>query len=169
MAAKHVKESYTALLLTVKLFMCVTRMDGCLGLAGTENIDDTLKASESGRVFGLVKTLGLEWPSVFVRAVDVHADTPANTCASLILDEMSCADSTLREVGYDLSGRRFTTEGRALKDDPLETKPNLAQYDASDVFLVAGGGRGITPHCMAALARRVGGGTFSFWEIGSLC
>lgn len=161
MAAKHVKESLHRPIVDGRcFFMCVTRMDGCLGLAGTENIDDTLKASESGRVFGLVKTLGLEWPSVFVRAVDVHADTPANTCASLILDEMSCADSTLREVGYDLSGRRFTTEGRALKDDPLETKPNLAQYDASDVFLVAGGGRGITPHCMAALARRVGGGTF---------
>ena len=108
MAAKHVKESLHRPIVDGRcFFMCVTRMDGCLGLAGTENIDDTLKASESGRVFGLVKTLGLEWPSVFVRAVDVHADTPANTCASLILDEMSCADSTLREVGYDLSGRAY--------------------------------------------------------------
>merc|ERR1711871_773000 len=161
MAAKHVKESLHRPIVEGRcFFMCVTRMDGCLGLKGSENIDDVLTASESGRVFGLVKTLGLEWPSVFVRAVDVHADTQANTCASLIHDEMLCADSTLREVGYDLSGHRFTTEGRALQDDPPETKPNLARYDPSDVFLVAGGGRGITPHCMAALARRVGGGTF---------
>jgi len=161
MAAKHVKESLHRPIADGRcFFMCITRMDGCLGLAGTENIDDTLVASESGRVFGLVKTLGLEWPSVFVRAVDVHAGATANACASHVYDEMFCADSTLREVGYDLSGHRFTTEGRALQDDPMETKSNLSRYDPSDVFLVAGGGRGITPHCMAALARRVGGGTF---------
>merc|ERR1719487_2723294 len=135
-------------------------MDGRLGLSGTENISDVLQASESGRIFGLVKTLGLEWPSVFVRAVDVHTDCDANICAGYINDEISCADSTLREVGYDLSGQRFTTEGRALRDDPLETNSQLPRYAPSDVFLVAGGGRGITPVCMAALAKRVGGGTF---------
>jgi acyl carrier protein len=161
MAAKHVKESLHRPIVDGRcFFMCVTRMDGRLGLAGTKNIDDVLKASECGRVFGLVKTLGLEWPSVFVRAVDVHADVTGLTCAAYVHDEMLCADSTLREVGYDLSGQRFTTEGRALHDDPVETNGQLAQYAPSDVFLVAGGGRGITPHCLAALARRVGGGTY---------
>jgi acyl carrier protein len=167
MAAKHVKESLHRPIVDGRcFFMCVTRMDGRLGLAGTKDIrhpqvgDDVLKVSECGRVFGLVKTLGLEWPSVFVRAVDVHADADGMTCATHVHDEMLCADSTLREVGYDLSGQRFTTEGCALRDDPAETNARLPQYAPSDVFLVAGGGRGITPHCMAALARRVGGGTF---------
>jgi len=176
MAAKHVKESLHRPIVDGRcFFMCVTRMDGRLGLAGTKDIrhpqvgDDVLKVSECGRVFGLVKTLGLEWPSVFVRAVDVHADADGMTCATHVHDEMLCADSTLREVGYDLSGQRFTTEGCALRDDPAETNARLPQYAPSDVFLVAGGGRGITPHCMAALARRVGGGTFfPSWKVQSL-
>ena len=49
--------------------MTVTQMDGGFGLLGERDIDVI-----AGGLSGLTKTLALEWPNVFCRAVDVSPD-----------------------------------------------------------------------------------------------
>ena len=74
--------------------MTVARMDGVLGTSGEEN-----RSALSGGLFGLVKTLNLEWETVFCRAVDVQADLSTEQAAEVILAEMEDPDRTLVEVG----------------------------------------------------------------------
>jgi len=145
-------------------FMTVCRMDGMLGL-GHASGSDIIRSSEPGALFGLVKTLAQEWPQVFCRAIDIDAHVIPVQAARHVVQEVNCPNRCLREVSYHHSGRRYTTCAVSIdtdaSDQEFETKrASPAQYSPEDAFLVAGGGRGITPVCMAALARRVGGGTF---------
>jgi len=145
-------------------FLTVSRMDGMLGL-GHSQVNDVVEFAESGALFGLVKTLAQEWPHVFCRAVDIDPSVVPVLASQHIAAELACADKTLRETGYGSSGQRYTTGANPI-DAPqphaeFETKHSRpSDYQPSDAFLVAGGGRGITPVCMASLARRVGGGTY---------
>lgn len=75
-------------------FLTVTRMDGVLGTSGTEN-----SSALSGGLFGLVKTLNLEWEDVFCRAVDLQPDLSAEQAAACVLAEMEDPDRTVVEVG----------------------------------------------------------------------
>ena len=170
MAAKHTKESLHRDITDGRCFFVgVARMDGRLGLSGVSSTpsadlaDEILGTAERGAIFGLVKTLGLEWPTVYCRAIDVASDIRNEIdIARWLHSEIHDSDRCLREVGYDRNGQRWTTNAPNLREEstshPVGRRP--ADYTANDVFLVAGGGRGITPVCMAALARRVGGGTF---------
>lgn len=76
-------------------FMAVTHMDGVLGTSGEGDW-----SAVSGGLFGLVKTLNLEWQTVFCRALDVQADLPAEQAANYILAELNDPDRLLIEVGY---------------------------------------------------------------------
>ena len=68
MAAKHTKESLHKKIKDGRCFFVgVARMDGRLGLSGAsctpsaDLADEILGTAERGAIFGLVKTLGLEW------------------------------------------------------------------------------------------------------------
>jgi malonyl CoA-acyl carrier protein transacylase len=89
-------------------FLTVTQMDGQFGLNGSKSSDPY-----PGGFAGLTKTLRLEWPSVYCRALDIHPDVEAQTAAEEILDEIHDADLRLTEVGYTPAGR-FTV---ALEDE----------------------------------------------------
>jgi hypothetical protein len=81
-------------------FLTVTQMDGQFGLNGTKSSDPY-----PGGFAGLTKTLRLEWPSVFCRAIDIHPDVDAQAAADKILNEIHDADLRLTEVGYTPAGR----------------------------------------------------------------
>ena len=93
--AKHLQPALTETSLGGRnAFITVARMDGVLGTSGEEN-----GSALSGGLFGLVKTLNLEWETVFCRAVDVQADLSTEQAAEVILAEMEDPDRTLVEVG----------------------------------------------------------------------
>ena len=168
LAAKHVKESLHKNIQDGRcFFLGVTRMDGQLGLSGNSVTpsatlsESVLGTAERGAIFGLVKTLGLEWPDVYCRGVDLALNIRSDQeAAQYLFNEINDSDRCLREVGYDTNGTRWTTSAPNLRTEKGRRGSQEAEYSPDDVFLVAGGGRGITPVCMAAVARRVGGGTF---------
>jgi len=81
-------------------FLTVTQMDGQFGLNGYKSSDPY-----PGGFAGLTKTLRLEWPTVYCRALDIHPDVDAQAAAQVILDEIHDADLRLTEVGYTPAGR----------------------------------------------------------------
>jgi len=81
-------------------FLTVTQMDGQFGLNGYKSTDPY-----PGGFAGLTKTLRLEWPTVYCRALDIHPDVDAQAAADKILDEIHDADLRLTEVGYTPAGR----------------------------------------------------------------
>jgi acyl transferase domain-containing protein/NAD(P)-dependent dehydrogenase (short-subunit alcohol dehydrogenase family)/acyl carrier protein len=127
-----------------KFFVTVTRIDGSLGL------DDTFtgKAFQAS-LFGLTKSVKQEWEPVFCRAIDIHPAHDASTTADLILKEIELDDDWI-EVGRDITGNRHTlTLREAYHSEEAPQKPNQ-----QDVFLVPGGGRGITAQCVLGLAQQ---------------
>lgn len=82
-------------------FVAVTRIDGQLGLGSSPLTSGVVAAG----VYGLVKTLRLEWPSVFCRAIDLHPALDAPFAAERIVAELHDPDQTLGDVGHCLDGR----------------------------------------------------------------
>ncbi len=81
-------------------FMTVTHLDGQFGLSQTYSADPV-----SGGLFGLIKTVGLEWGDVFCRAVDLKPGLDEKTSAEMIIDELYDPNRLLTETGYTESGR----------------------------------------------------------------
>lgn len=81
-------------------FITVTHLDGVLGTSGDGNW-----SALSGGLYGLVKTLNLEWDTVFCRALDIHPGLPAEQAADHIMNELEDPDQLLVEVGYSPKGR----------------------------------------------------------------
>ena len=80
--------------------MTVTRLDGALGTSIDHDYGVIL-----GGLFGLVKTLNLEWNTVFCRAIDVTPDASGDQIAAYVLAEMHDPNRLLTEVGYGTQGR----------------------------------------------------------------
>eukprot|EP00940_MAST-03C_sp_MAST-3C-sp2_P002684 g2684.t1 len=112
--------------------------------------------SQRGSLSGLCKTLDLEWPAVFCRYVALSNIINGKKAARLVGSELHDPDLTIREVEYTSDGTRTT---RSASDIDVSSPASPRNCD-TDVWLVSGGGRGITPICMAALASRSKGGTF---------
>jgi hypothetical protein len=109
--AKHMQPALTETIPGGRnTFMTVARMDGVLGTSGEGN-----GSALSGGLFGLVKTLNLEWETVFCRAVDVQADLSTEQAAEVILAEMEDPDRTLIEVGVGLQARVTLTLAQAAR------------------------------------------------------
>lgn len=85
-------------------FVAVTQLDGKLGLGSSPYASGVVAAG----VYGLLKTLRLEWPSVFCRAIDLHPELDAAFAAERIVAELHDPDQTLGEVGHCLDGRSTT-------------------------------------------------------------
>ncbi|QUQ72490.1 SDR family NAD(P)-dependent oxidoreductase [Kutzneria sp. CA-103260] len=131
-------------------FLTVTRLDGQLGLAGTADIDRAVL----GGLPGLVKTLALEAPEVFCRAVDLEPALDDARGAELLLAELSDVDGKHQQIGHRVDGTRCTI---ALRDTPDPALPGILgvpEPGPDDLLLVTGGARGITAACAVGLARR---------------
>ena len=77
--AKHLKESLTQSSKTgYAAFITAVRLDGQFGLSPDSRIEPV-----SGGLFGLTKTLNLEWDDVFCRAIDLQPELDAGNCSQL--------------------------------------------------------------------------------------
>ncbi len=103
--AKHLKSSLTqAASQGRSCFLSLTRLDGEFGLSGKREFSPI-----SGGLFGLTKTLNLEWESVFCRALDISPDLDEMTTAQIVLAELHDPNSLIQEVGYTPKGRMTLT------------------------------------------------------------
>jgi NAD(P)-dependent dehydrogenase (short-subunit alcohol dehydrogenase family) len=145
--AKYLQPSLTAQNTAQRTaFMTVTRLDGQLGLGKRGNISIL-----GGGFSGLVKSLNLEWSSVFCRAIDIQPEFNAEIIAQNIFTELHDANVNHTEIGIFEGGRTtFSTE-----KTPLHDSENIAtDMTASDVFLVSGGARGVTASCIIEMAAK---------------
>ena len=76
--------------------MVVVRMDGEFGLGNRIDFDPI-----SGGLFGLVKTLNLEWESVFCRAVDISPELDNENAIRRIIAELHDPNRLITEVAYN--------------------------------------------------------------------
>jgi hypothetical protein len=102
--ARQLSPQLNALVAPRTWFVAVTRLDGKLGLASSPALPGASGVVAAG-VYGLVKTLRLEWPAVFCRAIDVHSGLDAAYAAERIVEELHDPDQTLGEVGHGPDGR----------------------------------------------------------------
>lgn len=101
LAAKHLKEDLNQAAATGKgVFMTAVRLDGEFGLGANSDFDPI-----SGGLFGLVKSLNLEWESVFCRAVDLDPEIDPETGAGLLMEELLDPNRRIVEVAYGPAGR----------------------------------------------------------------
>ncbi len=99
--AKHLKEPLTqAPAGGHAAFVVVVRMDGEFGLGSQVDFDPV-----AGGLFGLAKTLNLEWESVFCRAIDLSPQIEAEQAARYIIAELFDPSRLVTEVGYSPNGR----------------------------------------------------------------
>lgn len=101
LVAKHLKEDlsisgkkgYAA-------FITVTHLDGQFGLSLNSSVEPV-----SGGLFGLTKTLNLEWEDVFCRAIDLHPELDLEMAADCITAELFDPNRLISEVAYNKDGR----------------------------------------------------------------
>ncbi|MFI5606904.1 beta-ketoacyl synthase N-terminal-like domain-containing protein [Amycolatopsis sp. NPDC051903] len=148
LTAKLVRErlEQTAAQGTRAAFVTVTRLDGALGHRG----DHPAEAALVGGVGGLVKTLALEAPALFCRALDLAPDLGDDVLAETLVAELADAALDTREVAVDADRSRWTVRPRPVEATAGET----TTVTADDVFVVTGGARGVTAHCVRELAAR---------------
>lgn len=100
-------------------FITVTLMDGVLGTSGL--LGDAPAAGDApyaGGTIGLTKTLRMEWPETFCRAIDLDPAMGAEQAAVAILAELLDPDRRVVEVGYGPLGR-ITLEAVGVGEDEL--------------------------------------------------
>jgi len=101
LAAKHLKEPLNqAARQSRSIFMAVARLDGAFGLSGKMVFNPV-----SAGLFGLVKTLNLEWEPVFCRVLDISPLLDASQLATNVIAELHDPNRLVTEVAYDLEGR----------------------------------------------------------------
>jgi hypothetical protein len=78
----------------------VAHLDGKFGLGG-----DVEYSPISGGLFGLVKTVNLEWENVFCRGVDISPQLGGERTRAIVAAELFDPNRRLAEVAYSPSGR----------------------------------------------------------------
>ncbi|MEZ6089877.1 MAG: KR domain-containing protein [Pirellulaceae bacterium] len=130
------------------ILLTATAIDGRLGY-GNDPECHVARAAHGG-ILGLTKCIGLEWPDVIVRAVDIDPKMSANAIFDAITAEMSEAESPL-EVGVDATGRRTWEPISA----PIRIDSDAAELlQPDDVVVITGGARGITAEIAIGMARK---------------
>ncbi len=147
-------------------FVVVTRQGGALGFANSDESAAQVKADVKADLVqaglaGLVKTINHEWnagdDSVFCRVVDLSAKLSADKAATIISDELLDIDTSIVEVAHDSDnlsnniGTRLTLTGVATNSYQLTTGNSI---DSDSVFLVSGGAKGVTAHCVIEIAKQ---------------
>nr|WP_052056734.1 type I polyketide synthase [Colwellia psychrerythraea] len=158
-------------------FVVVTRQGGTLGFAngdvdsGTQQVKANVKADlvQAG-LAGLVKTINHEWNSsqnngegsVFCRIVDLSSKLAADKAATIINDELLDLDGSIVEVAHDTDnlsnniGTRLTLSGVVTDSYALapSVKGSSTAINSDSVFLVSGGAKGVTAHCVIEIAKQ---------------
>ena len=99
--AKHLKSELNAAAEHGRAaFLTVTRLDGAFGLEGEGDF-----TAVYGGLFGLVKTLNLEWEAVFCRALDISPALETDQAVSRVLAELHDPNRLIAEVGYTAVAR----------------------------------------------------------------
>jgi NAD(P)-dependent dehydrogenase (short-subunit alcohol dehydrogenase family) len=144
--AKHLKAPLHSQAGTQRAaFLTVSRLDGALGVQNGGNV-----APLGGALPGLTKSLRLEWPEVFCRAVDIAPEIPAEQSARLIISELYDADLCLPEAAWNAAGKRYTLVAEPVP--AIGTAVLTSNIDQNSVFLVTGGARGVTAACVRDMA-----------------
>ncbi|HHJ07485.1 MAG TPA: SDR family NAD(P)-dependent oxidoreductase [Anaerolineae bacterium] len=159
--AKHLKPSLDEAAQQGRAcFLTAARLDGALGLSGDLEFNPV-----DGGLFGLTKTLNLEWPGVFCRAVDLHPGLTPQDAAQYLLAELHDPNRLLLETGYGNQGRvtltveavrsqtEFGNEEKAAFGNEKNRKSKI-QNPKSAVFVISGGAKGITAQCAIEMARQ---------------
>jgi NAD(P)-dependent dehydrogenase (short-subunit alcohol dehydrogenase family) len=121
-------------------FMTVSRLDGKFGMDKRSNMSII-----AGGLSGLTKCMNLEWSPVFCRAIDAKPELAAKEIADALFLELHDADVRYVDVAITENGRmtyEVTTNEVSATEDYQQTVTD------KDVFLVAGGGRGVTATCI---------------------
>ena len=129
-----------------KCFVTATRLDGLMGLG-----QDRRYSPLGGGLFGLTKTINLEWKPVFCRTVDFHPDQDTEKFAEQLTAEIYDANLSLLETGYR-DEERYTIS-TVLSPKMAEDVLFSSGVTAKSVFIVPGGAKGITAACVLELAR----------------
>jgi len=144
--AKHLKAALNEAAATGRAaFMTVAQLDGTLGMDGGLSFNPI-----NGGLFGLTKTMNLEWPNVYCRAVDLHPGIAPEQAVNYVLAELYDPNRLLVEVGYGNKGR-VTLETAVSPLDPYTPSTNITP---ASVFVVSGGAKGITAQCTINLAKQ---------------
>ncbi len=121
-------------------FMTVSRLDGKFGMDKRSNISII-----AGGLSGLTKCMNLEWSPVFCRAIDAKPELSAKAIADHLFLELHDADVRYVDVALNENGR-MTYD---VVPNEVSATPDYQQtVTDKDVFLVAGGGRGVTATCI---------------------
>jgi NAD(P)-dependent dehydrogenase (short-subunit alcohol dehydrogenase family)/acyl carrier protein len=125
-------------------------LTAAIELGGDFGLSGTIPAVTGAGLAGLFKGLAREFPALHVRVVDAAAAGSEPAAAAVITEMLDAAGPV--EVGLS-SGRRMTVVAEERASEPTAPLPALTP---GSVWLVTGGGRGITAACARELARRYG-------------
>jgi len=105
-----------------------------------------------GALAGLAKTAAQEWPAVRVAAIDLGPSLAGvEARARALCREIGLGPGT-GEVGIDALGWRSSPRLQAVAPAADSSRP---PPEPDRAWVVSGGARGVTAHCLIALARRV--------------
>ncbi|MBT8339780.1 MAG: SDR family NAD(P)-dependent oxidoreductase [Desulfatitalea sp.] len=145
--AKHLKIPLSSGSNDVKKpFLIITRMDGQMGMNGRAS-----NAILQGGYFGLIKSLKREANNIFGRCIDIVPGLSPENTISIIMEELYDKNSFPIEIGRTSQIERYTTYA---SEASTESADIASKPDHDSVFLVTGGGRGITARCVEGLAKK---------------
>jgi NAD(P)-dependent dehydrogenase (short-subunit alcohol dehydrogenase family) len=150
LCAKHFKQNLPAAADSRRFFVSAVRLDGHLGLRPNPLTNgEWFGGAMQGALFGLHKSLRIEWPDdIISKAVDIGRRLPSDKAADALLEEIFAFPADCLEVGRDNDDVR-----RVLRlTETYRTAQSQQTPNENDVFLVTGGGRGITAKCAIKLA-----------------
>ena len=126
------------------LVMGISFQDGYLGYKGT------CKNAVQGSLSGLLKSYKREVTAeVEVKMLDFSPNLQQDKFKSMLKEELEYANSNI-EIGRDITGGRYSLG--AIEQNQKEMRERCV--NEKDVFVVTGGGKGITAECMVALCEK---------------
>jgi len=147
--AKHLQQPLTELGKTQRAnFLTISQMDGHLGQGKRGDVSVL-----AGGLRGLVKSLNLEWSSVYCRAVDIAPELSAEQKSSQVIAELQDADMSVMETAFGKDGRKtiIATPVKVVENQEIKTT-----ITKDSVFLVSGGAKGVTATCVKEIAKTFG-------------
>lgn len=127
------------------MFVTVQETGGDFGLSGT-----TWSSAFVGGLAGLTKTAALEWPEAAVKAIDLDRGSRTAPQLAQALEQELLFGGAGREIGLLADGTRVGLECVA---NGLSAKSAIRRIGPESIWVVSGGGRGVTAACVLALGR----------------
>lgn len=124
-------------------FFIITRVDGKLGISKEGDYNPL-----SSGLCGFIKSLNQEWEKVFCRIIDLAPTLNSIKSSQIVFSELHDTNRIYTEIGY-YSNKRVT-----IKIAEHCISENNSVINSNSVFLVSGGGKGITAECVKEMANR---------------